>query len=126
MGSQAVVTLALADDAAATGTPPPDPGAGIAPTRQVTWWQQDPATVGGRSQLVRMVCPPGSNTPDETTTVVAELQGVPEFSRSGADGRQLLLTVTVPDKSEPGPDHEFTFSVAGYQAATPAAAPVGP
>ncbi len=54
--------------------------------------------------------------------MVAELQGIPVFSRSGADGRQLILTVTVPDKSEK--DDQFSFSVAGYQAATPAV--VGP
>ena len=116
-GSQAVVTLGLADDPTPTGTAPADPGAG-APTRTVTWWQLDPATPTGRSQLVRKVCPAGSPTPDDTTVVVADLKGVPAFSETGTDGHQLVLSVTVPDKSEPGPDHEFVFSVAGYRQAT--------
>jgi prepilin-type N-terminal cleavage/methylation domain-containing protein len=116
-GSHAVVTLSWTEDPTPTGTAPDLP---TGTPRTVTWWQQDPATVGGRSQLLRMSCS-ATSTPDDTTTVVADLAGLPGFSRVGPGARELTLSVTVPDKSEP--TDEFTFTVAGYQAAT---APVGP
>jgi prepilin-type N-terminal cleavage/methylation domain-containing protein len=109
-GGHAVVTLAWPDDAATVDTP--DVAAVDGPMHVVTWWVND----GRRQQMVRNVCANGSPTPTNTTTVVADLAGVPNVDTPTGTGRVYTINVTVPDKS--AADKKFDFSVGARQQVT--------
>jgi prepilin-type N-terminal cleavage/methylation domain-containing protein len=95
----------------------PDQPAAAGQTRTITWAE---GRRGARDQLTRYTCLGG--TLQDTTIVVAELQGVPSVDGPTSGSRKSTIHVSVPDTASTTRT-PFTFDVSATGQVTPAAAP---